>query len=79
MLVGCMTSHAMRGRRVYSLRERLEMLPRKGLPIDQPVRLRWDEHQVPFIEAQSDRDLAVALGVVHAHLRLGQIEMISAA
>ncbi|MBT5413338.1 MAG: penicillin acylase family protein, partial [Rhodospirillaceae bacterium] len=26
-------------------------------------------------EAESDRDLAVALGVVHAHLRLGQMEM----
>ncbi len=30
---------------------------------------------MPFIEAESDMDLAVALGVVHAHLRWGQMEV----
>src|SRR5436190_5977607 len=31
---------------------------------------------MPFIAAESDRDLAVALGLVHAHLRLAQMEML---
>jgi penicillin amidase len=40
-----------------------------------PVAIRWDNHLVPYIDAQSDRDLAVALGLVHAHLRLAQLEL----
>ena len=36
--------------------------------------MRWDDRLVPFIEAQTDRDAAVAMGAVHGHLRLGQIE-----
>jgi penicillin amidase len=40
------------------------------------VDIRWNEHLVPFIEAQSDRDLAVALGLVHGHLRLAQMELL---
>lgn len=55
--------------------ERLAALPRRGLPVDAPVAIRWDEHLIPFIEAKSDRDLAVALGLVHSHLRLAQIEL----
>lgn len=55
--------------------QRLATLPRIGLPVAAPVTIHWDDHQIPFIEADSDDDLAVALGVVHAHLRLGQIEV----
>lgn len=58
-----------------STRERLAMLPTQSLPVRAPVVVRWDDRQIPFIEAESDRDLAVALGAVHAHLRLGQIEI----
>ncbi|MGI4959882.1 MAG: penicillin acylase family protein [Janthinobacterium lividum] len=57
-----------------STAERLAMLPTTGLPVARPVTIHWDRHQIPFIEADSDADLAVALGAVHAHLRLGQIE-----
>ncbi|NPD68728.1 penicillin acylase family protein [Lichenicola cladoniae] len=57
-----------------STAERLAMLPTSGLPVAKPVTIHWDRHQIPFIEAGSDSDLAVALGAVHAHLRLGQIE-----
>jgi penicillin amidase len=39
------------------------------------VVIHWDNHQIPFIEAEEDEDLAVGLGLVHAHLRLGQLEM----
>ena len=62
------------GRR-RSLPERLAMLPAEGAAISAPVHINWDSHQVPFIEAESDDDLAFALGLVHAHLRLGQMEL----
>ncbi len=55
-------------------RARLADFPTEGLPLDGPVTIRWNERMVPFVEASSDRDGAVALGLVHAHLRLGQME-----
>jgi penicillin amidase len=59
-----------------TLAERLAVFPTQGLPLRQPVTIHWDEHQVPFIEAQTDEDAAFALGLVHAHLRLGQMEIL---
>jgi len=59
-----------------SLADRLAALPAEGLPLARPVTIHWNDHQVPFIEAETDRDLALALGVVHAHLRLGQMEIL---
>lgn len=56
--------------------ERLAALPTRDLPIERPVTIRWNEHAVPWIEAETDRDLAFALGLVHAHLRLGQMEIL---
>ncbi|HEX3483873.1 MAG TPA: penicillin acylase family protein [Micropepsaceae bacterium] len=61
--------------RRLSLEDRLAMLPLTGAPISRPVDIHWDAHQIPFIEAQSDDDLATALGVAHAHLRLGQMNL----
>ncbi|AFC84829.1 penicillin acylase family protein [Frateuria aurantia] len=58
------------------VQQRLAMLPLAGAPLSQPVRIRWNARQVPMVEADSDEDLMVALGVVHAHLRLGQIEVL---
>jgi penicillin amidase len=60
--------------RPRTVAERVATLPRQGLPLDAPVEIRWNDRLVPFIEARSDRDLAVALGLVHAHLRLAQLE-----
>jgi penicillin amidase len=59
-----------------SVAERIAALPRTGLPVEAPVEIRWNDRLVPFISAQSDRDLAVALGLVHAHLRLAQLELL---
>ncbi|MGE0647786.1 MAG: penicillin acylase family protein [Alphaproteobacteria bacterium] len=56
--------------------DRLATLPTKGLPLDGPVDIYWDEHLIPFIEASTDHDAAFALGLVHAHLRLGQMELL---
>ena len=53
--------------------ERLKAFPTRGLPLEGRVTIRWNERQIPFIEAQSDGDAAFALGLVHAHLRLGQM------
>lgn len=54
---------------------RLAAIPTDGAPVEGPVRIHWDGHQIPFIEADHDRDAAFALGLVHAHLRLGQMEL----
>src|SRR4051812_6245997 len=61
--------------RPRSLEQRLAMLPLSGAPVSRPVQIHWNAHQVPFIEAETDEDLAAALGIVHAHLRLGQMEL----
>lgn len=57
-----------------SLSQRLAMLPRTA-PLDHPLSIRWSAQHVPFVEAVSDRDAAVGLGIVHAHLRLAQMEL----
>ncbi len=57
------------------LADRLSVFPTRSLPVQHPVRIYWDAHQIPFVEAQSDEDAAFALGLVHAHLRLGQMGM----
>jgi penicillin G amidase len=62
--------------RPTTIAQRLAALPCTGLPVANPVEIRWNEHLVPFIAAETDRDLATALGLVHAHLRLAQMEML---
>src|SRR5438270_5391217 len=58
-----------------SLHARLAMIPAADAPLSRSVSIRWDEHQIPFIEAETDEELATALGLVHAHLRLAQMEL----
>lgn len=58
-----------------TLAERLAALPRRA-PLAAPVSIHWDAHQIPFIEAAEDADVPVALGLVHAHLRLAQMEFL---
>lgn len=56
--------------------ERLSAFPSDlAWPIDAPINVYWNEQMIPFVEAQTDNDGAFAIGVVHAHLRLGQMEM----
>lgn len=61
-------------RRRLTLRERLHNVPIDDAPLNAPAAIHWNQHMVPFIEAADEPDLAVALGVVHAHLRLAQLE-----
>ncbi len=62
--------------RPTSVAERLAVFPTDDLPLSAPVTIRWDDHQIPFIEADADGDAAFALGLVHAHLRLGQMAVV---
>jgi len=73
LLVGCAVLSPLPKK--TDLGQRLAMFPTEGLPLTAPVTVHWDAHQIPFIEAENDRDLAFALGLVHAHLRLGQMEL----
>lgn len=57
-------------------RQRLAQFPTQGLPLERPATIRWNGLQVPWIEAGSDRDLAFLLGMVHGHLRGGQLELL---
>jgi penicillin amidase len=57
-----------------SLTRRLADFPTDA-PVSAPVTIHWNAHQIPFIEAASLADLAVALGLVHAHLRRTQMEV----
>lgn len=59
--------------RVVKTEHRLEIFPQDELPLEEDVSIYWNKQQVPFIEAQTDRDLAFTLGMVHGHLRSGQI------
>ena len=56
-----------------SVAERLEAFPTRDLPLKGRVTIHWSERQIPFVDAESDGDAAFALGLVHAHLRLGQM------
>lgn len=60
-----------------SLRSRLDdfAAATRSLPLERPVRVRFDAHQIPFVESETDGDAAMALGALHAHLRLGQMEI----
>ncbi len=55
--------------------QRLLSFPQKNVPILEPAHIYWNRYQVPFIEASHDSDAALLLGMVHAHLRLGQMEI----
>ena len=62
--------------RPLSTAERLLMLPLDGAPLDRPVSVRWNDYAVPCLRAETDGDLAVALGIVHRHLRQAQLEVL---
>ena len=61
---------------VTRLEGRLQVFPTAGMPLDRPVTIHWDDHQIPFVVAETDGDGAFALGLVHAHLRLGQMGVV---
>ena len=61
---------------MIGLEQRLSMLASEGLPLKSRIRVYWHHHQIPFVEAEYDADLAVSLGVIHVHLRWCQMEIL---
>lgn len=57
-----------------SFEDRLATFPTANLPLNSPVSVHWNQYLVPFVEAETDEDCAFVLGLIHAHLRLGQME-----
>ncbi len=74
LLMGCSVLRPLPDK--ASLEERLTAFPTSGLPLKATVNIAWNKNHIPFITAQHDDDLAFALGLVHAHLRLGQMEVL---
>lgn len=56
--------------------ERLAALPSAGLPITRPVEIRWNDHLIPWITAETDTDLAFGLGLAQGHLRGAQVMLL---
>lgn len=72
--VGCALLSASRHDNV-SRSDRLQRFPRNA-PLAAAAQIYWNDYDVPFIEAQNDDDLPFLLGMVQAHLRLGQMEFL---
>lgn len=47
----------------------------KNWPLQKNVKIYWHDKMIPFVDAQTDDDCAFTIGVLHAHLRLGQMEL----
>lgn len=56
--------------------DRLAQLPNVAPTLDGELHIRWSDTHIPFIKAQTERDGAVGLGIVQAHLRLAQMEVL---
>lgn len=76
VVIGLSSCVAVPGPGSVSRASRLEAFPRDGHPLFGAVEIRFDDRQVPFIDAADERDVPYALGLVHAHLRLGQLEFL---
>ncbi|MAZ48635.1 MAG: hypothetical protein CME65_08725 [Halobacteriovoraceae bacterium] len=60
-----------------SFEQRIKVLNEIKKPkLNAPVNIYWHHKSIPFIEAQDDDDLAFSLGLVHAHLRIDQLEVL---
>ena len=59
-----------------SLKTRLHAFPTEGIPLKGKAEIYWNDYQIPFIHASLDEDVPLLLGMVHAHLRLAQIELL---
>lgn len=58
----------------YSLDDRLVFFPKTPAFLDS-VTIYWDNHAIPYIEASNELDVPYAMGLIHAHLRLSQLEI----
>lgn len=78
VLLGLSSCAILRGPpKTRSLKSRIDELP-GGLRqhLKGKTELRFNEHLVPYITSDNDEDAAFLLGVVHAHLRGFQLELL---
>lgn len=75
LLPGCVVKPAPPAGSINSL-ERLDVLERAWPGLQQQLTISWDRHAIPSIHAASADDAAYGLGIVHAHLRPTQIELL---
>ncbi|MEM9110837.1 MAG: penicillin acylase family protein [Planctomycetota bacterium] len=54
--------------------DRLSKLDQPWPGLQQAVDIYWDQHLIPTIVAQTDQDVAYSIGLVHAHLRMSQMD-----
>ena len=59
-----------------SLKQRIESFSQKSYRFNGQVKIYWNHYQIPFIDAEKDQDIPYAMGVIHGHLRLTQIEIL---
>jgi penicillin amidase len=62
--------------RPVPVERRIAALPAAGAAVARPVTIRWNDHMVPWIEAETDDDLFYALGLVQGHLRGAQVALL---
>lgn len=58
-----------------SAEQRFEHLLHQA-PLEKPAVIYWNDYAIPFIQTESDSDLFFTLGMTHAHLRRGQMEIL---
>lgn len=61
--------------RPSTLEQRLQAFTVEKWQVENELNIHWSKWGVPHIVAESDRDLAYGQGLVHAHLRAGQMEL----
>ncbi len=60
----------------YSFIERRSEIKTIKAPVSHKVKIYWNEYAIPFISAKTDEDLAFAVGFLHGHLRIDQLEIL---
>lgn len=58
----------------YSFIERRSEIKTVKAPVSHRVKVYWNKYAIPFISAQTDEDLAFAIGFLQGHLRIDQLE-----
>lgn len=59
-----------------TLADRLAAFPAGAAPLHAPAEVRWNEHAVPYLIVEDERDLPFLMGMVHGHLRRAQMEIL---
>ena len=59
----------------YSFKDRRKEIEGVKAPVSSEIRIDWNSYAVPFISAKTDEDLAFAIGFLHGHLRIDQLEI----